>query len=68
MLLIPLGLVTTALGFRRRRREQVRIGVGLLLLSDLIWWRTRHAEFWIIDDCLDAGGRYDPQAQACEFE
>ena len=68
VLLIPLGFVLTGFGLWRRRGKQLVLGLGCLLLSGMLWWRTGHAEFWLVDDCLDAGGRYNHQTQECEFE
>jgi hypothetical protein len=67
-LFTPLGFILAGWGLWRRQGKQVALGLGCLLLSSLLWWRTGHAEFWIVDDCLDAGGRYDHQTQVCEFE
>jgi len=68
VVLVPLGLVLAGRGLRRRRHGMLAVAVVCLLLSGFLWWRTSHAEFWIVDSCLDAGGRYDHQAQTCEFE
>ncbi len=68
VLLIPLGFTLVILGLRRRQRKQLVIGIGCIVLSAALWWRTNHAEFWMVDRCLDAGGQYNYQAQTCEFE
>ncbi|WP_098063526.1 hypothetical protein [Longimonas halophila] len=67
-LLVPLGFAFAGLGLWRHRGKQLAFGIGCLLLSGLLWWRTSHAEFWVVDDCLDAGGRYNYQTQVCEFD
>jgi len=66
-LLIPLGLAAIVFGLRRGQRRPLVIGVACLVLSGALWWPTL-AEFWRVDRCLDAGGRYDYHAQACEGE
>ena len=68
VLLIPLGLALVLVGFRRRQHQRLVVGIGCIILSTVLWWRTSHAEFWMVDECLDAGGRYDYQAQVCQFE
>lgn len=68
LLLVPIGLVFFVLGLRRQQHKRLILGVGCLLISGVLWWRTDHVEFWLVDRCLDAGGRYDYQAQECEFE
>ena len=67
VLLIPLGIMLALAGFRRRQRQLLAVGIACVVLSGVLWWRTGHAEFWVVDRCLDAGGRYDSQAQECEF-
>ncbi|WP_089712996.1 hypothetical protein [Halomonas daqiaonensis] len=67
VLLIPLGVVLALAGFRRRQYQLLAVGIGCIILSSVLWWRTGHDELWVLDRCLDAGGRYDAQLQECKF-
>lgn len=68
LLLGPAGLGYLIVGVWRRDRRKKWIGIACLGLVFLLWWRMGHTEFWFVDRCLDAGGRYDYQESVCEFE
>ena len=68
VLLIPIGVTSIILGIRHDQQRRYIFGIGCVILSAILFWRTSQAEFWVVDRCLDAGGRYNYETQTCKFE
>jgi hypothetical protein len=41
------------------------VAIALAVLSGLCVW-VRNSEWWQVDRCLDAGGRWNYETQICE--
>ena len=66
-LLLGIGLFRAIHGVATRQRRAVLIGLGCLLLGSLSMAKQDYSVFWLVDGCLDSGGRYDYDAQSCEY-
>ncbi|MFC6633811.1 hypothetical protein [Microbulbifer taiwanensis] len=66
ILLIPAGLLLLIYSRLRWSHWATKTGVVLMALGALLLVRMHYAEFWLMDSCLDAGGRYDRTAGTCE--
>lgn len=67
ILLIPAGLLLLIFARLRWSHRATLAGLVLMALGALLLVRMHYAEFWQIDRCLEAGGRYDQQSDTCVF-
>lgn len=68
ILLIPTGLLLLILGRLRWSRKAALSGLALLVFGALLLVRMYIVEFWQVDACLDAGGRYNYEQGVCDFQ
>jgi hypothetical protein len=62
----PGGLVTIVVGAIRRSRQALVAGVACVAVAVVLLTRMGYAEFWLVDGCLDSGGRWNDAEGACE--
>jgi hypothetical protein len=66
LLLAPAGLIALLVGGVRRSSKLLGSGVACLAVGAVLLLRINYAEFWQIDGCLDQGGRWNHESNACE--
>ncbi|SHF30256.1 hypothetical protein SAMN04487965_1880 [Microbulbifer donghaiensis] len=65
ILLIPGGLLLLLLARLRWSSKATLAGLVLMALGALLLVRMHYVEYWRIDGCLDAGGKYDQSTGNC---
>ncbi|WP_308364698.1 MULTISPECIES: hypothetical protein [unclassified Microbulbifer] len=68
VLLIPTGVLLMILGRLRWSRKAILSGLAFLVLGALLLVRMHFVLLWQVDACLDAGGRYNYEPGACDFQ
>ena len=70
--LVTLGLVCALAGIAfltaaliRRSKKFAIFAISFLAISAALVGRLGYAQFWEVDSCLDDGGAYDYEADAC---
>lgn len=66
LVLVPAGATSVVLGVIRERRKVVVLGVCSILAATLLLLRTQYSVFWMVDECLDSGGRVNYAESNCE--
>ncbi|SEA17174.1 hypothetical protein [Microbulbifer marinus] len=68
ILLIPGGLLLLILARLRWSSKATLAGITLMALGALLLVRMHYVEYWRVDRCVDAGGRYDQATHSCDFQ
>lgn len=66
-IMVPVGIGASAAGCIKRKAKWVRVGSFVAVIGVILLARTHFSEFWVVDGCLDSGGRFNYESRGCEF-
>ena len=67
-ILILVGFLLLILGIKKKKPMWLTFAGACWVLSFICGWAFMNSEFIAIDKCLDSGGKYNYEAQVCEYE